>query len=255
MEYKLTARDIKIRLADKHIEDFFICEVKTGATFYNSDLHIIDAWVMKKSWTKPLITAYEIKVRRSDFIKDNKWHFYLDYCHSFYFICPRGIIKPEEIGKEAGLMYVYPDSKYIKTIKKAPYRKVNFSQDLFTYILMNKLESDRYPFHDSKQDYIRDFLEHQRIDSELGRKLESKLADKLIDLNGIVERYKNDSETLKELKTLMQKYNLDTWNIVEQIEKLLTGGLKIYNKNSIIYSIKSCLNDLKKLKEDLEKDV
>lgn len=52
------------------------------------------------------VRGYEIKTSRSDFLGDKKWKEYLEYCGKFYFVCPAGMIKPEELDKEIGLIYI-----------------------------------------------------------------------------------------------------------------------------------------------------
>ncbi|WP_208112793.1 MmcB family DNA repair protein [Aureibacillus halotolerans] len=47
-----------------------------------------------------MITVYEIKVSRSDFLRDDKWPAYKNQCHRFFFVCPKDLIKPEELPDE-----------------------------------------------------------------------------------------------------------------------------------------------------------
>src|SRR5688500_474856 len=100
----ITARHIESLLAERHKADFFASQVKTGATHTNSDLLILDGWAMKKSWANPLSIGYEIKISRSDFLSDRKWHRYMPYCNEFYFVTKPGIIRQDEIPPEVGLI-------------------------------------------------------------------------------------------------------------------------------------------------------
>ncbi len=52
------------------------------------------------------VKIFEIKTSRSDFLGDNKWEKYLDYCDYLAFVCPEDIIKPEELPEKVGLVYV-----------------------------------------------------------------------------------------------------------------------------------------------------
>ena len=63
-----------------------------------------DGLAITKSYTKPNIIGYEIKVSRNDFLQDNKWHLYLQYCNEFYFVVPKGLVKKEELPDHVGLM-------------------------------------------------------------------------------------------------------------------------------------------------------
>lgn len=65
------AEDIKHALARRHKEDMFFTEVKDGPTGYQYSR--IDALAIKISWSKYQLTGYEVKVSRSDFLRDSKW--------------------------------------------------------------------------------------------------------------------------------------------------------------------------------------
>ena len=79
---KVNAHDLYRLLADRHAEDVFVGECKTGSTWMQQ-VRIMDAWAMKRSWANPRIWAYEIKVSRSDFMQDEKWTDYLPYCNTY----------------------------------------------------------------------------------------------------------------------------------------------------------------------------
>src|SRR5690242_5105664 len=96
---------IRKLLAAKHAEDVLVPECKDGPTQGGSHRRM-DAWVMSKSWANPCVTGYEIKVSRSDFLGDEKWRTYLPLCNEFYFVAPSGIIEPDELPPEAGLLCV-----------------------------------------------------------------------------------------------------------------------------------------------------
>jgi len=61
------------------------------------------------------IKGYEFKVSRSDFlneIRTEKWRSYLEYCHTFSFVCPRGLIQKEEIPPKIGLLWITTFNEY-----------------------------------------------------------------------------------------------------------------------------------------------
>lgn len=71
------AHEIKHALARKHerTQDFFLTEVKNGSTYFSNELYIMDGLAIKKSWVNPMITGYEIKVSRNDFLQEKKEQF------------------------------------------------------------------------------------------------------------------------------------------------------------------------------------
>lgn len=64
----------------------------------------IDAIVldMDKRW----IRGFEVKQSRADFLQDRKWTSYTQFCSSLSIVCPEGLIRPEEVEKPFGLLYV-----------------------------------------------------------------------------------------------------------------------------------------------------
>lgn len=53
------------------------------------------------------IRIFEIKSNRSDFVGDHKWHHYLQYCHTFSFVCPYGLIKKNDVANGVGILWIY----------------------------------------------------------------------------------------------------------------------------------------------------
>lgn len=76
--------------------------------------------LMPHRYAQKDIRVYEVKVSRQDFHADeraNKWRKYLEVCHCVYFAAPRGLLKVDEIPKDAGLI-VYGDNGW--HVLKAP---------------------------------------------------------------------------------------------------------------------------------------
>lgn len=81
MAQKVTSTDIKLALKEFHNgkPSYFITECKTCSTYFPDPQGLLkfDGLAITKSYTKPNIIGYEIKVSRNDFLQDNKWHLYL----------------------------------------------------------------------------------------------------------------------------------------------------------------------------------
>lgn len=128
----VTAFEIKRALAEKHYKDFFITECKSGPTQIAAagTLKILDGLAIKKSWTAPCFTGYEIKVSRSDFLRDVKFYTYEELCNCLYIVCPKGMIDRTELPESIGLMYYDPEKKTLTTRKRAIYRKIEYTPEL-----------------------------------------------------------------------------------------------------------------------------
>lgn len=228
---KVTAQEIKYALSLKHASDFFLTEVKNGSTWLSRELAIMDGLAIKKSWTKPCLTGYEIKVSRSDFMNDEKWPVYKELCHRFYFACPRGLIQPEELPDDAGLLWFNPEKKTFYTKKKAMFRDIEMSADLFYYIILSRLENEKHPFFSSKREMLEQYVLDKVNKQALGRKVASKMAKELVelerenrDLKRKVERHDQNESDFKRLQEVMRKngLNVHRWNAADELEKALT---------------------------------
>lgn len=77
-----------------------------------------DFWVMDQ---QGITREYEIKISRHDFKKDSQKpkHSVLGTAgpNYFYYVCPKDMIKPEEIDKRYGLIYIW-DSGRVEVVKR-----------------------------------------------------------------------------------------------------------------------------------------
>jgi len=217
---KVSANEIKKALAIKHdgVRDYFLTEVKSGSTWDGRGLRIIDAVAIRKSWTQPHITGYEIKVSRSDFTGDAKFYTYLPLVHALYIVTPQGMIQREETPTEIGLIWYDPDKKSLTTKKKPPPREIEVSVEMLQYIIYSRLEPDRLPFYSSKAEYFRDWLENKEDHRELGNLVRGKIRDEIRRLEHELrkaERFGRDGEERKTYEALLQVMRdngLPDWN-------------------------------------------
>jgi hypothetical protein len=132
------ANKISLLLAKKHSKDLWVPECNTGSAFIGCQR--LDGWALKRTWSPVTAIGYEIKVSRSDFLRDDKWTGYLGTCHQFYFVCPYGLIQQEELPDDVGLMWVTKKGGRLYTKRKAV--RHNPDSDAFsrimTYVLMSR---------------------------------------------------------------------------------------------------------------------
>ena len=225
----MRADQIRELLAIKHAEDVFVSECKDGPTSWGEHLRM-DAWVMKKSWSKPLSIVYEVKVSRSDFLNDEKWKFYLPYCNEFYFVCPDGLIKPEELPSEAGLLYVSKTETKLFKKKKSSYREVEIPESVYRYILMSRAKIQR---EYEKRDNVK-FWQNWLIETEKKQKLGYEVSRRIVHL---MEGYKRRAEQAEERvkacaeieKRIIElgfdpKHGVSTWRVTNKLDEL-NGGM------------------------------
>lgn len=225
---KVTSYQIKEALARKHEDrEFFITECKNGPTgVAPGRLLLFDGLAIYKSWTNPKIVGYEIKVSRSDFLSDTKYTQYMPYCHELYFVTPKGMVQRQEVDESLGLMWYNPETQVITTKRKAIYRKIEINANMLLYIIMNRLDSDRHPFHSSKTEYWKDWLENKISNRELGHHVESKLLEQNNELKEEIQRYRHFKERLNEYQEIikvLENHGIQRWrNVPEALDAALT---------------------------------
>ena len=239
---KVQAYQINKQLAKRHQNDLFYAEVKNGPTWTSNNLLILDALAIKKSWTQPCITGYEIKVDRSDFTRDEKWHGYLQYCNKFYFACPKGLIEPEELPAQVGLVYYDPEKDTIRTKRKALHKEITLSAEVLLYLLFYRTESDRYPFFSKKQEYFKEWLESKQINRDFGRTIGTRMAEEIQKLSKENTRLKDKLEYAEEeikgfepIRQICRDAGIQTykWGFAQELKKALSGKVNPQMQDNI----------------------
>lgn len=254
----VTAYEIKEALSKKHRQEFFITECKNGPTgVARGELLQFDGVAIYKSWAHPEVRGYEIKVSRSDFLRDAKYPRYRPYFHEFYFVVPQGMVKREELDEGIGLMYYNPDTGAITTKKKAVHQKIELDANFLYYIIMCRLDSDRAPFMLHKEEAFKAWFDGKQSNRELSYRVKSKLLSDNVRLEEEIKklkRFEEDSRVLHEILAVMGKHGIKTWG---RYADALDGALKrTYppELDSIRSSAQSVVTALDMLKFRIEKE-
>jgi len=102
-----------------------------------------DVLAVRKSFTNPSFTIYEVKVSRSDFNADvnkGKYRTYFADCCQFYFAVPAGLVKKEEVPEGTGLI-VRGENGW-RVVKSAPRREFTPSVEMLLKLLMRGYEDN-----------------------------------------------------------------------------------------------------------------
>jgi len=159
----MRAKDLLKLLEVRHSRDVVVPECNTNGG-------ILDAWVMVRygSFT---VHGYEIKVSRSDFVRDEKWRGYLPYCHRFSFVCPWGMIQLEELPDEVGLLWAARPGTRLYIRRKAVHRNVVIPISLWQSLLSNRFRVGRPFAEENSQEYWREWLAGKEQSKSLGRRV------------------------------------------------------------------------------------
>lgn len=261
--------DIKKALAYRHRQDLFFTEVKSGAS--GAENARIDALAIRPSYTRYLITGYEIKVSISDFRGDHKWMSYLSMCNELYF-CLSEDVKYDlsDIPEQCGLMVYKPDNKIkFKIVKKAPYRIIDPPEGMYKYLLFKYIGEYQYSKKDAVDDLLRssklekyrDYLDNKLESREIGALVSQKIAS---DLSAL--RYKNESLRRRiEEEDSEDKYLLDLCKILGiddrrfmhryQYRSAIIDAVRVLSKTNMDANIYNSIKQINQITSDMIKSI
>lgn len=251
---KVRADHIKLALANRHANDFFLTEVKDGPTQTVRNHFKLDALAFKKSWANPAIIGYEVKVDRSDFTRDDKWPAYLPLCNQFSFVCPTGLIQLEELPQEVGLIYYNPENRTLLTKRKAAYRLIEEPINMYKYIIMSKLDTERHPFFSSSREYFEalrvDKAERKRLGywvAEATGKHINELTEKVQELERKVARLEIDDKFRENVRDVLRESGIGTsYGWEERLRERLSSGVS-YDMRIEVERVKNAVDRLSKI--------
>ncbi len=252
---------IKAALAKRHVRDVFLTEVKTGPTWSGGGtLFRMDAIAIKRSWSKPCITGYEVKVSRADFVQDDKWPGYRDYCHRLYFACPAGLIKAEELSDDVGLITYNPETGGLYTAKAALFRDIELPWTMFYHLVISHLDSDhRHPFFSHERELIEAWVEDKAERTKLDARFKGKMAqtvreaeERMAEADHRAERTKVKADAFDRLVALLKPYGIhphpDTTWWEHDLARRLEAGVSELQIDYIRRELTDALKCLDKLK-------
>lgn len=222
----IRADEILQVLQRRHQADLWITEVKDGpSTMVRTSR--MDGLAIKRSWTHPRFVGYEVKVSRSDFLRDNKWDFYLPLTHQFSFACPWDLIQPDELPSVVGLYWVNPEDGKLKQVRKPVLRPMQeLPTWLLYYVVISRLEPDRHPFFPSTREYITAFVEDKAERWALGSRFKTRLTQEVARLEKENEdlraRLHQEENQFARLERALKAVNLpaDGWNLQTELMRL-----------------------------------
>jgi len=226
----ITAKDLVELLRVRHSKDVFVDECNTGSSSHVGCSRM-DAWAMAKSWANPCVTGYELKVSRSDFLGDDKWRGYLDYCNEFYFVAPPKLIDPSELPEEAGLLVCSANATRLYSKKKSPRRGNEIPNEIFRYILFSRAKITRgYWIRDQKIEFWRDWLAGKQnlldLGHRVGKRIQERIEEEVMSARSEQHRLKSELGDLEYVRDALRKLGFDKgqvpagWRFDRRLEDL-----------------------------------
>jgi len=144
-----------LRLRYPYEEWVFFAHQASGVGTHRDTGRYMDAWAMNTyPMNKHLKLAFEIKVSRSDFMRElkqpQKREFAMKVSNQFYFVAPEGVISPEDLPEGCGLLTLN-GSEELKEKVKAPRRDAKEPTWNFIGALARRLQYEQEREKLSKQ--------------------------------------------------------------------------------------------------------
>jgi len=204
-------------LRKKHDGDLYVEECLMGP----SGSPRLDAWVLKRTWSPLTTVGYEVKLSRSDFLRDDKWQTYLDACHGFSFVCPHGMIQPEELPSEVGLIWLSQTGRRLFTKRKAQRRDIEPPPELLVHVLMcrsvivanmweaNAKRTGKDPGRERRVELWREWLKDREQCRGLGAEVAGKIREIWMETSRENARLKSLHETYEFVRKRMTELGFD----------------------------------------------
>jgi len=219
----VNSHDIVKAISESHAKDLVVTECKDGPTWTQAHSRM-DVWTMTRSWSNMRIIGYEVKVSRQDFKQDEKWPSYLSMCNQLYFVCPKDLIRLEEIPEGVGLKYCH--GTRLRTIKKAAWRDMLMPDSLWLYILMCRAQVVAPHHFDENNKEARSkewqhWLESKEENKSLGYRVSRAVRDHVDRVESENRRLKAQNEFYQSVKELCDQYKLDsnTWRLEQRVKE------------------------------------
>ena len=254
----ITAYHIKKLLETRHSKDVYVSECKNGSTWFQNHLRL-DGLAIARSWVNPVVTGYEIKVSRSDFMADEKWHMYLGYCNVFYFVCPSGLIQPEELPENIGLLWVSKTGNRLYKKKKGSYQDKDIPVDLYKYILISRAEiKEPSYFNEHTIEYWNRWLKKKEYNYDFGHMVRGSIKrvieEKIVKIERENSKLKAENKDYDVIKEMLIEAGINIkhpWYLKNEIEKKLEE-LKSDLPKGIETNIDNCIADLKEFRKNFK---
>lgn len=227
----MNAAVINRALVKRHARDVYVDECNLGSAHRGA--RRADAWVLRTTWSPLTSIVYEIKVTRADFLNDQKWPLYRDYCHELYFACPWGLIDKQELPENVGLLYVEKGGRAIckrKAVRNEP--DPERLLQVLAYVAMSRStivanmfqvgsDPNKDP-HEARVERIakwRQWAETKRDGFQVGLKVRGRIGETLREQHSLLR-------TLEDVAMHMRDHGLDpsepssSWKFHNELEKL-----------------------------------
>lgn len=237
------------------LDHVFLTEVTVGQFDNAAKGHTLrmDGLAIKRTYAAPCLAGIEVKVDHKDFVRDEKWPGYLPYCHKFYFACPTGLIKPEELTADVGLIYCDPETKGTSIKRRAKYRAIDMPWQLFFYLTLRN-GSERHPFFSSRREELEAWVRDKEERQFLALSVYNKLTDQLRrairraeDAERKAEGTAHAAANWHEFTRFMREQGYDDLSWRQSWQDVLAEALRGHTPERLVRAAQQIINDAETL--------
>lgn len=143
----------------------------------------LDGVELEWSYGNMWVHGFEIKVSRSDWLRDAKYERYRKYCDTLTVVCPKGLIGRSEMPGDIGLMWYDPDKNILRYRRKpgydAPDKDTSILKDRLLREIVRSVWYDTSVSRYGRYATAKDYLDQKTAMKNVGRALGSKMALRL----------------------------------------------------------------------------
>ena len=226
----MTANEISRLVAARHADGVYVPQCKMGA----AGSRVLDGWALLPTWSPMTAVGYEIKVSRSDWLQDQKFHDYLSACHLFCVAAPKGIVHRDELPAGIGLLEPVGSGRGAKLIMRV--KPVRHEPDpaalarLMAYALMwRRAEGDPSRMNRTRRAQMwRDWVEERRDFHRVGRSVSRRMRELVTEAQTAQRAAEARLAMMTEAESLMRELGIepgyDRWHTRRKIREALGDG-------------------------------
>ena len=227
MHDPMSAKYLVGLLQARHCGEVFVPECKLGSV----GSRVMDAFALAPTWSPVTATGYEIKVSRSDWKSDQKFHEYLPCCHLFCVVAPKGLVKTGELPDGVGLLEPVGQGAGTRLIMRVkPVRHevdpMKFARVL-TYVLLWRVPSidgtHQIAHFAASQNMWREFVEGRAQSRAIGRSVGPRLREELQKADERVRVAESRAKNLDEAAAALAELGITdaagVWSIRNEVQR------------------------------------
>lgn len=236
MSRKITAMDVECALTERYRRHGLGYWPQVEVVDANGDRLRLDGVTMSIDWNNDMwLSGYEVKVSRSDFLRDAKYLRYKDFVDDLTLVCPARMIDRNEVPEPVGLMWYYPDApagrprlKYRRKPDPSNGDTRQIEHRLLKQLAQRVSYGDR-PGRYGRYDTAKELVDQRLSMKNIGGLLGSRMAERLQELERLqetreVRRLKAQSDAYERLVDILYRHGYDQitrWSRVDDLDAQL----------------------------------